>query len=257
VDEQSKLEIVVRALWDGVVPNPDNQVVIEPRWVQQTTPNAPTAFLNGVYRCEVDDGSILGRISATIEHYRKLNLPFRWKVAPSSKPSHLKSLLIEHGLIHKETLYGLVALPGQLSIPQNPAVKIEILSLANLEDWLKVQAIAWNVPPPGIAHIRRTTTQAIESGDQTYLNFIAYHGGQPVASAALRFYDDCALLMGAAVNPDMRKIGIYRTLLSHRLKIIEERRLPAVIHCLENTSAPICLKLGFEKICEIQSFENQ
>lgn len=119
-----------------------------------------------------------------------------------------------------------------------------------------MQASAWNVPPPGIAHIRKITTQALESGDQTYLNFIAYWQNQPVASAALRFFSDYALLMGAAVNPDVRKRGIYRTLLSHRLKVIEGRALPAVIHCLENTSAPICLKLGFEKICEIQSFEN-
>jgi N-acetylglutamate synthase-like GNAT family acetyltransferase len=58
-----------------------------------------------------------------------------------------------------------------------------------------------------------------------------------------------------AVNPDARKQGIYRTLLAYRLELIKKENLPAIIHCLETTSAPICLKLGFEKICEIYGFE--
>jgi predicted acetyltransferase len=61
--------------------------------------------------------------------------------------------------------------------------------------------------------------------------------------------------VGAAVDPEVRRQGIYHTLLAHRLREIKRRELPAVIHCLENTSAPICLKLGFEKVCEIYSFE--
>jgi GNAT superfamily N-acetyltransferase len=149
----------------------------------------------------------------------------------------------------------LIAEPSALEIPVNSEVSVVALTSQNLEDWLKVQASAWGVPPPGISHIRGTMSEALAKGQPSHLNFLAYHEGKPVASAALRFFDDYAFLMGAAVNPEMRGRGVYRTLLAHRLKVIETRGLPAVIHCLEHTSAPICLKLGFEKVCEIQSFE--
>lgn len=251
----SMLNIVQRALWEGTTKKPDNEVIDRPDWVQVTTPRAPTAHLNGVLRCEVTDESIEQKVIDTIAHYKKLNLPFRWKIAPTTRPSHLNTLLEKHGMTHKETLFGLVAGPGQLSIPTNNKVVIEELHLNNLEDWLQVQASAWQVPPPGIEYIRRQQTEVLKSGKSQYCNYVAYLDKTPVASAALRFFDDYALLLGAAVNPTHRGQGVYRSLLAHRLDIIGKRSLPIVNHCLSHTSAPICLKLGFEKVCEIYSFE--
>jgi hypothetical protein len=164
--------------------------------------------------------------------------------------------LSEYGLPHKETLYGLYADPKSLNIPANPLVRIEELTLQNLEDWLAVQSSAWGVPPPGISYIRQEQTLKLKSNlSPAERNFIAYYNGAPVASAAVVIRPQYGFLVGAAVNPDQRRNGIYRSLLAHRLKIIAEHSLPAVIHCLENTSAPICLKLGFEKVCEIYSYE--
>jgi hypothetical protein len=250
-----KLARVERALWEGVAPKPDNEAVIEPGWVQQTHPKAPTAFMNGVYRCELDDASAPDRVRRAVAHFRELKLPFRWKVCPSTRPINIPSLLEAEGLALKETLYGLIAEPGQLSFPVNPHVKVEALRLENLEDWLQVQATAWNVPPPGITYIRNSMTESLKQNDQAGRNFLAYLEGKPVASAAFRYFSGYAFLQGGAVNPDARRQGVYRSLLAHRLELVGKAGLPAVVHCLENTSAPICLKLGFEKICEIQSYE--
>lgn len=82
LNSQTKLRLVEQALWEGVSQKPDNQVVIEPHWVQQTTPYAPTAFLNGVYRCELEESAIEDRITTVLDHYRNLKLPFRWRVGP-------------------------------------------------------------------------------------------------------------------------------------------------------------------------------
>lgn len=250
-----KLSLVEKALWDGIKKTPDNEVVLETNWVQQTTPGAPTTFLNGVYRCELSERGIEEKIRTTIEHYRKLKLPFRWKVTPSSRPANLKTLLLQEGLELKDTLFGLFAEPKELKIPTNPRTEVKELTLANLEDWLRVQELAWQVPPPGIAYLRHKTTETLKSKSDPYNNLIAYYDGEPVGSAGLRFFPDYAYLAGAAVNPSARKQGVYRTLLAHRMRMIEQRGVPAVIHCLENTSAPICLKLGFEKVCEIYSYE--
>jgi ribosomal protein S18 acetylase RimI-like enzyme len=181
-----------------------------------------------------------------------LSSPF---VGRSCRPANLQSLLVANGLELKDKLYGLIADPRELNIPVNSRTQIEKLTLDNLEDWLSVQANAWQVPPPGIEYLRRKTTESLRKKDEPYLNLIAYHDGRPVASAGLRLSNDYGYLMGAAVNPSARKQGIYRSLLAYRLELIAKHGVPAVIHCLENTSAPICLKLGFEKICEIYSYE--
>lgn len=96
---------------------------------------------------------------------------------------------------------------------------------------------------------------SLKNGDSHYENCIAYMDNIPAGSAAMRIADDYVYLMGGAVNEDFRNQGVYRTLTAHRLNRIAKLELPAVIHCLEKTSAPIGLKLGFEKICEIHSYE--
>lgn len=250
-----KQSLVERAVWEGIRQEEDNKVVVEPSWVQQMTPHAPTAFLNGVYRCELAAEGIEEKVKSTILLFRTHKLPFRWKIGPSSRPSNLQSILLANGLKKKDTLYGLYADPGALKIPVHPEVEVRELSLDTLEDWLKVQATAWKVPSPGIDHLRKKNSEVLKANQSLYQNYIAYYQGEPVASAGLRFFSDYAFLVGAAVNPNFQRHGIYRTLLAYRLDIIGKRNLPAVIHCLEQTSAPICLKLGFEKICEIYSFE--
>lgn len=250
-----KLSLVEKAVWAQVRKNDHNEVQIEENWVQVTTPSAPVAHLNGVFKCSLSVQEASERISETIEHYKNLKLPFRFKISPSSRPENISSILLQHNLEKKETLYGLYADPNNLTFPKNPEVEIKLLNLSTLEDWLIVQTSAWGVPAQGIEYLRKQMENTLKVNVQDNLDFIAYYNQKPVASAALRIYDGFALLVGGAVTPAERKKGIYRSLLSYRLDIIKNLNLPAIIHCLENTSAPICLKLGFEKICEIYSFE--
>lgn len=250
-----KLRLVEKAIWDGVSRRRDEDVVVESGWVQQTTPHAPAPHLNGVYRCEIDDDSISERVRQTVRHYRELRLPFRWKVGPSARPSNLREMLAENGLEMREKLFGLFADPRELKISYDDSIRVEALTVLNLENWLKVQASAWGVPPQGILHMRRNMENAFARAELGTLNFLAYLNDEPVGSGALTFFDDYGLLQGAAVNPDARKRGVYRALIAHRMSLIAKRGLPAIIHCVQTTSAPICLKLGFEKVCEIDSFE--
>ena len=252
---EKKLALVERATWESAQNREGQEVLITPTWVQITSPFAPSAFMNGVLRCELSEDEIDTQIKNTVQHFRSKGLPFRWKIVPSTRPRDLGDRLIENGLVLKEKLYGLIAEADEIKIESNPEVRVETVSLKNLDDWLVVQANAWKVPPPGIDYQRRAMTEALHQGQSKYENYLAYFENEPVGSAALRIADDYVYLMGGAVNEANRLQGIYRTLTASRLKRIAQLGLPAVIHCLEKTSAPICLKLGFEKICEVQSFE--
>jgi GNAT superfamily N-acetyltransferase len=253
---KEKLFLVEDAISVQVQKNNQNEVIIEENWIQVTTPNAPVAHLNGILKCSLESQEAEERIVKAIEHYEKLGLPFQIKISPSSKPKNLSSILVKHKMQPSETLYGLYADPNVIQIPNNPNVEIKLLDLSTLEDWLSVQASAWGTPSQGIEYLRKQIKEAIEANTKKGLSFIAYLDNRPVASAGVRIFDNYALLAGAAVNPDLRGKGIYRSLLAYRLEIIKRENLPAIIHCLESTSAPICLKLGFEKICEIHGYES-
>ena len=255
MNPQEKLKLVERATWESAQ-NREGQIVISmPTWVQITSPAAPTPFMNGVLRCEVADEEAEALIDRTLAHFRSLNLPFRWKIVPSTKPADLARRLEARGMYRKERLFGLIAAAGQVQIESPADVRVEPVTLENLEDWLLVQAHAWNVPPPGIAFQRRAMATALASRESPYENYLAYFDDEAVGSAALRLSTEYVYLMGGAVKESHRRRGIYRALTAHRLQRLAGLGLPAVVHCLEHTSAPICLKLGFEKICQIDSFE--
>lgn len=252
---ETKISLVERAAWEAAFAREGQEVVITPNWVQITSPFAPSAFMNGVLRCEWPEDDIENQISKTVAHFREKGLPFRWKTVPSTQPRDLGSRLEKHGMFLKEKLYGLIANANDLTIQANPEVRVEPVTLQNLENWLTVQAKAWNVPPPGIAYQRKSMTASLQDGDKVYENYLAYVGGTPVGSAALRIAKDYVYLMGGAVEEAYRGKGVYRSLTAYRMQRIGVLGLPAVVHCLEKTSAPICLKLGFEKVCEIDSYE--
>jgi GNAT superfamily N-acetyltransferase len=254
---EEKLFLIEDAISIQVQKNNQNVVIIEENWIQVTTPNVLAPHLNGILKCSLDYFEAEERIVKAIEHYKSLGLPFQFKISPSSLPKNLDTILLKYNMNRSETLFGLYADPILLNIPCNPDVEIKLLDLSTLEDWLKVQATAWGVPTRGIDYLRKQNIEALETNTKKGLSFIAYLNGNPVGSAGVRIFKNYAFLAGAAVNPDSRKKGIYRSLLAHRLEIIKKENLPAIIHCLENTSAPICLKLGFEKICEIHGFETK
>jgi len=153
-------------------------------------------------------------------------------------------------------LFGLIAPARSLTIEPNPEVTVRELVPELKEDWLRVQSSAWSVPPAGIEFLNQNFEREFESLKQDKQKFfLAYFDGKPVASAGLLFQQDYGYLVGAATESAYRGKGVYRSLLQKRIELLNARELPAVIHGIWNTSAPICLRLGFEKVCEIHSFE--
>lgn len=245
-----------RAIWDVIRPTDFSQVLVESGWVQVITPGSPLAFMNGVYRCELSEAEAEVRVPATIEGYRNRGQLFRWKTCDSSRPADLERLLLHHGLESKQTSFGLIADPKELEIEASPEVEVRELTRALKPDWLTVQAEAWGVRPEGVEFIDRTFEKEfafIERGEVRA--YIAYVEGKPVASASLLFLPGYGYLAGGATAPAYRGRGVYRSLVKARLETLRERGLPAVIHAVSTTSAPICLRLGFRKVCELRSYE--
>lgn len=254
---QRKLNLVDRALWERHEFERNDDLKEGRIWVEndnwaQVTTNIKASFLNGIYKCKLNVDEASEVIKNSISYYEDNKIPFRFKVSPLSNPSNLETILKRHGLYLKENLYGLYADSEKLKISANANVNIEELTDDLFEDWLEVQRLAWNVPEEGILYLRLKGVQVYPPLKR---GFIAYYNNTPVGSSGLCLFENYAFFVGSAVVPQYRGMGIYKSLLDHRMQIAKTLKLPIVIHCLENTSAPICLKLGFEMICEIKSYE--
>jgi GNAT superfamily N-acetyltransferase len=255
MEKTQKISLVTRAVYEGIFKKLENEVIATNTWTQVTTPMARTPFKNAVYNSVMSEESASQRIEETIAHYQSRNLPFRWLISPHSEPGNLSEKLVSRGFKLNDQLEGLYAEPGNLNIEVHPEVKVSLVTLENLEDWMSVQEHAWKIPEPGLRFMRAEMQQVLSNSERRSNDYIAYLHGQPVGAGRVSFYRDYAFLTGAAVRPEARLKGVYRTLLDARVREIQARGVNSiVIHCLKDTSAPICMKLGFEKVCEIQSY---
>ncbi|HZI05184.1 MAG TPA: GNAT family N-acetyltransferase, partial [Archangium sp.] len=63
--------------------------------------------------------------------------------------------------------------------------------------------------------------------------------------------------LGGVVLPAFRGRGLYRALVTARLRYAAEREIPfATSHARANTSAPLLERLGFETLCRFPVFSN-
>ena len=80
---------------------------------------------------------------------------------------------------------------------------------------------------------------------------------KPVAFAAsiMDKINDLVILLGAGTLPEYRGKGIYSSLVARRLEDAKNIGMhAAIIQAVKHTSAPICEKLGFRTVCEIDFY---
>lgn len=243
---EAAVDFIERALYARYLPEGE-----PPTLVKLLTPGVPTVIKNSVVYTRLAEGEADAAIAATIADYVRHRLPFRWVVTPSSRPADLRERLLARGLRHAETTVGMLAAPN-LELAPSPGVQILPLTADRFEDWLRVQAEGWGVPPPGIAYLR--TRQAELLGGRDTLT-VAYLDGEPAGSACVQHHEEFAHLAGGAVRREARGRGVYRAMVAERLATLHERGVEVVtVHCLKTTSFPICLRLGMQPVCELDYY---
>lgn len=231
------------------------ELVREDDWLQYTQFDAPTHYRNGVLRSVLAEGEADARIERTIEHYREHDLPFRWVVTPTTRPRDTATRLAAHGLQHFETLEAMVARPVDFPPPMRGDVEIVEVDESKVEEYVAVSKDGWGLVPPAVVRFRESLLRhlAKEPRDSVYL--VARLDGVPAATGSFSLIEDFAHFSGAATNPAYRRRGLYRELILARMAILRERGVTlATNHCVSTSSAPICARLGFERICDFEVY---
>ncbi|MBZ0301924.1 MAG: GNAT family N-acetyltransferase [Anaerolineae bacterium] len=216
---------------------------------RRTPPVAhPLTNLIGAARSDTDHAdAMIQQVCAVFMPRRET---FGWFVDESSTPPDLGERLGRAGLNKVGEIAGLVLDDLSIRIDTNPKVSVRRAVEADRHNVVRLYTQAYPCPEP-MAHL---ITDAITLlGGHNYLAFVEGEA-KPVAVASMYYWPTRPIvaLQGAATLDAFRGQGIYTALMAVRLRDAQQDGIQAAaMQSDRNTSAPICLKLGFREITSI------
>ena len=234
-------EVMFRAAWR----EPGCVVVDTPTLAQVVTPSVPFPHANAVYRFVDED---LDRVLAAFGE-----LPFRFLVGPSARPTDLAERLVARGLALTSELAAMWA-PTSTAIAAPADVVVEPLRADTLDDYCTTSIAGWSMSEAQGEALRRSVERYFRL--DTYRGFLARVDGIPAGAGLVRLYDDVGYLQGSSVHPAWRGRGVYRALVARRMTVLREAGAAlGLIHARTTTSAPICARLGFRTEFQSRSYD--
>ncbi len=251
LSEQQIFDEVIVTPRRAFPPLPDLLVIERPGWMQIITPSIKTGSLNEVLFSALDADGADAVIDAAIAEYRGLGLKFRWSVGPGSAPADLGERLARRGLVAS---WGRGMARSTSAPPQagDPAIRIVEVDATTIDAFSQVAARGWDLELTPTAELHAQILAA--PGRKQHL-FLAYHRGEPAATASYFAFPRSAYLLGGVVLPQHRGRGLYRALVAARLGHARARGISlATTHARESSSAPILERLGFATICRFPTY---
>jgi hypothetical protein len=198
-------------------------------------------------------------IEQILAYYRQEEKIFGWLVGPTSQPTDLGNRLVTAGLtrVEEEACWGMVLRDLHHTITVNSGIRVEQVTLADWDAHLPLMVRAYGA----LATLEtfHVINRFYEFLGEHIVPYFAYAPQQeePVAFSVSHFDHDERLvcLSGAATLMEYRGRGVYSAMVAKRLDDARARGITsAIIQANQETSAPICLKLGFEIVCPIDFY---
>lgn len=218
-----------------------------------------SSFLNIVGLADLEEESCEDVIRSVIERYTKENKSFQWLVGPTTKPKNISKYLIENGFkkVQELSTSGMLLDNMSISISVNEDFVIRKIEVNDYERNISLITESFGM---GLTEdIARVIIALYMSQGENSNLYLAYTKGEnkPVAFAVsvMDPDNDLVILLGAGTLPEYRGRGIYSSLVARRLN--DSRKAgasAAIIHAMKTTSAPICRNLGFNTVCEMDSY---
>lgn len=221
--------------------------------------NIDSYGLNCVGRSKLSGESAEDVIRKVIACYSERKKNFTWLVGPSSSPHNLGSLLEKNGLIKipQVCMSGMYAHLKELKVKGNEDVRVEKKPISKITEYADLLASAYGFGESVEAFAIRSKL-IVHSGDggNLYLAFLE-NKDNPVAYGVSVYYEKekVVILQGSGTVGAFRRKGIYTKLVAARIADACDMGMEtAVIQAINSTSMPICQKIGFQKISDIDLY---
>jgi hypothetical protein len=184
-------------------------------------------------------------------HFASQKREFGWIVGPLTTPVDLGDRLSRLGMEKVLELAGMAHIRLDLPIQGNPAVSIREVTSGDLAVASSLLAEAIGFTPEGArATVEALTLSPSPLQRRAYLAYLP-SDPDPVAYASMIYFPNQPIveLYCAATLEKARGQGVYTSLVARRLADAHRDGMgAAVIQAVRATSAPICQKLGFEEL---------
>jgi GNAT superfamily N-acetyltransferase len=178
-----------------------------------------------------------------------------WWLNPSSTPFDLVTRLEAAGFSRAVEQAGLVLTDMGREFTCNPKVTVRRATEADRDKVAHLYTVAYPMPER-LAEIYTELLPMAGSGGYHYLAYVdGVEGPVSVSSMFSPRGSSIVTMQGAATLEEHRGHGIYTAMMAAR--VAEARAMgkeAAVLQGDRKTSAPICVKLGFEEVCSIDLY---
>lgn len=184
-------------------------------------------------------------------------LPFTWVVGPATLPDDLPTYLQAHGMNPGPTLDGMVMRPPLGDRPGRQRWAVHRAPWTEVLDHASTLAPAYGhrMSAEAFHHVVRSLGQSASGASEIYLA-VADDLRTPIGfGVTVPVNDRAVFLSGSATLPEWRHQGVYRSLVLQRVHDTFQAGMEAaLITAVTTTSVPICRRLGFESVCQIQQW---
>ncbi len=221
---------------------------------------------NHVGLAEMSEADADATIERVVDFFKNQKKSFSWIVGPSSKPRDLRERLERHRFVLNENVseYGLAMGTDNSINVKNDSFEIEEVTLEDLEREIDMMAEAF-----GMGMDTSMAQYMVNLGKM--INSTEYYRGQ--IGAFLAFEKSTgkkvgfsimemdrkggyAILDGAAVIQEFRGKGIYKKMIEKRREVAKGEGIEYLItHAVKKTSAPVCERVGFRRICDLDIYD--
>lgn len=215
---------------------------------RESTISSP--LVNLVAKARLDAATADDVITRVRDHYTRAGKVVGWMVGPRSTPPDLGARLGRAGFeVFKECL-ALADVDLDRLIPTTDDVVVRRATRADIDTVDRLKAATFDLP---LAAARWIDEMLFEAAERlgTLRVYLASIDDEPVAFAQTFLLRESGVMIlgGAGTLPSARGRGVFRTLLAHRYRDARAEGLSAAtIQSYEDTSAPICKRLGFREL---------
>lgn len=210
--------------------------------------------MNTIVRSRFPKKQLEEKIHEILSPYTTNKLNCWWILAPnSSNHKETEALLQLHGFQLEHEAFGLL-LPSEHRprFKISPRVTTEKIRPETLRDYLLA---ARDGAEPAAGYISYFQWLMSRHGNQLEV-FLSRVDGEPAGTGLLQHLGGAANLVSGFVRPKFRGLGAYQALVAARLESLREQKIPyAVVLSKAQTSAPILMRNGFQKVCEFRTLE--
>lgn len=196
-------------------------------------------------------------IARIADHFRAAGQVFGWMVGPRSTPADLGERLEAAGLVVFKECLALAQTNLGIDIPVAPDVVVRRAGPDDIETFDALKAASFDLPLATARWIDELIFGPVATNVRAH---IATIDGRPAGFGQMFLLPEqrIAILGGAGTHPDFRHRGVFRTLLAHRLADARaEGMQAAAIQSYEDTSAPICRRLGFVELGRLRHYTSR